>query len=521
MSRRLIKPVTMKDFRGILVDVRSWNDKKLYRVFEPFDETTKEILFYNTIKDGKNYIDADELIGEEGEIETNFRDADTNPELYDLPEDIANGVKKEQIANFLWLSSVAKERIPIGRIIKLIKAIPIKYYHLSDASTEDFSMIGYYDSEEHFIAFNVNELTTNNKEARSSRFHEFIHYIQDMLLIGKENKLDDIITEAQTESLAIERTSPKKARAVLYTKTRKPSLAVFNCSVDCYKYAVCLLRQMEAIMGRRSYDKDFASTREFPHEFIQRYGKELYTYVTIRMNALEYEKDDDLIKNRLYYLSETQDKLMKEAFRQDISRMHTLQDAKDILTRLRALELQRAEIHVRESSGEAKQLGDFAQYYDRTYKRIGHKLLKLGYSQEEIIQELESLKYEKQQFYPVISEEAFVSRLRKNIEKTMLNDFQAEQGIFFDPKKQKIVYKLNNNGDSLVGIVDRRTSRILFLKGFTSEITRFTKTNTEKPFKDEEIRDLERNDTPELILPSILQKKYLRLSRNNSFIDGK
>jgi hypothetical protein len=365
------------------------------------------------MKVGKDYIDADELIGEEGEIETSFKDIYTNPKLYNLPDHIANALKKEQIANFLWLASVAKERIPIGRIIKLIKSVSIRYYHSHDGNTEDSLMKGYYERDKHYIAFNENELATNSREAKSSRFHEFIHYIQDMLTEEKESNLDDIMSEAQAESLAVERSFPKMSRAVLYKETRKPSLAIFNFRADTYKYAVCLLRQMEIIMGRKSYDKKFASTREFPHEFIKKYGKDLYTFMTIRMNVLEYEKDDDLVKNRLYYLSETQDKLMKEAFRQDISKMHTIEDAKDILTRLRSLETQRAKINVKDNNEEITQLGDYVQYYDRTYKRIGQKLLKLGYSQEEIIHELESLKYEKQEFYPLALKESNTMRKRR------------------------------------------------------------------------------------------------------------
>lgn len=517
MSRKLIKPVTIRDFKGILVDTVNWKGRKIYRVFEPFNESTKRIMFYHTIHENGEYIDVDDWVGEEdGKIETSFKSRDSDPKLYDIPEKMADKIRREQIVNFLWLSGKAKERIPIRKIIKLIKEVPIKCYNSSEGTTEYFSMMGYYDTDEHLVAFDRNQITSNSPYARSARFHECIHYIQDMLSNGKEEITDDVFLEAQVENLSIERCLPNMARAVTYKETAKPMLAVYNCPVDCYKYALCILRQMEAIMGRKSYDKDFASTKEFPHEFIKKYGKELYTYIFVRANSLEYEISEDLNKNRGSYLSETQDKLMKEAFRQDVSRMKTIEDAKDILTRLRELEKQRIIIYIKDDE-KISELGDYVGYYNKTYKTIGQKLLSLGYSREEIITELEPLKYEEQQFYPICPVEMFVKNLRKNVESDLLKCYERKQGKVFDPDKQKIVYSVYANGDNLIGIADRKAGKLCMLRGHTDTITNFVTDRKESVFTKEDVMALESPDVSELELPEKLYKKYKRLSKKNIY----
>ena len=55
-----------------------------------------------------------------------------------------------------------------------------------------------------------------------------------------------------------------------------------------YTLPVCILRQMEAIMGRKSYEKDFVSEEEFSQDFIIKYGRELFTFIAIRMATMEY-----------------------------------------------------------------------------------------------------------------------------------------------------------------------------------------------------------------------------------------
>ena len=514
MSRKLIKPVTISDSRFIIVDSMKWHGRKIKRVFKTIDEKDDEMIMIRAVYENGRYVDLDVIEGitsEEEKDTVEFKDFSIDAELKDAPKDQADIIRREQIENFLWLNSHIKEKLPIGKIIKLLKQVPIKVYDDSQSKTKDATTIGYFDQDELFIAFANSDFTSPNRRERVSRFHEFIHYIQYMLNKEPNKILNDIFTEAQTESLAVSRDNIPRSRPMFFLNTRKPTMAIFNYPADCYIYSVSLLRQMEVIMGRKSYDKEFESDREFPNEFIKRYGKDLYTYLYAKMNALEFEKNDEVEANRGYYLSETQNKLMKEAFRQDFERMKTIEDAKSILTRLRELELQRVDIYVKEKNGEINELGHYEDYYNNIYQRIGNKLLKLGYSKEQIVSELKDYKYQEQEFNPVLPEEIFVERILKKIEKSVIKRFQKEEHQIFNPEKHKIVYAIYNNGDYVIGVSNRKNNKLLSLRYSPGVISSFDESQKFELTKDL-INYLESPDALELKLPEQLDKKYRKTS---------
>ena len=512
MSRKLIRPITIQNTRLVIVDSLNWHGRKVYRAFKTIDEKTEDLVLVRAVYEHGRYVDVDEIEGIESEDEKDkveFKNFDINPKLKKASKEQVSNLRKEQIDNFLWLNSHIKEKLPIGRIITLIKRVPIKVFDKKYADSEDATMRGYFDREETFIAFVKSELGNKDRRARISRFHEFIHYIQHMLSKNPDEILNDIMTEAQTESLAISRDEAKRSRAVIFKQTSKPTMAIFNYPADCYPFAVALLRQMEAIMGRKSYDKHFESDREFPEEFTKKYGKDLYTFIYARMNALEFEKNDEIEANKEFYFSEAQDKLMKEAFRQDYNKMKTIEDAKDILTRLRELEKQRADLYVKEGPGNIKPIGHYEEFYDSLYKRIGNRLLKLGYSKEKILTELEEFKYEPQEFYPILSEEIFVEQMTKKLEKSVIKRFQAEEQQPFNSDKHKIVYSICRNGDYAIGVSDRKSGRLISLRFVAGDISVFTGTE-DFAITQELLDQLESPEAPELRLPKRLYSKYRR-----------
>ena len=517
MSRKLIRPVTIKNARYIIVDSMNWHGRKIYRVFQTIDEKTHDMLMIHAVYENGRYIDVDEieeLAAEPEEDTVKFKDLAIDPHLRDASAEQVDILKREQIHNFLWLNSHIEEKLPIGKIIKAIKQVPIKVYDESESVSKSATTRGYFDEENMFIAFASNEINNVNRQSMVSRFHEFIHYIQHVLSKEPEKILNDVMTEAQTESLALSRDTILRARPIFFLKTRKPTMAVFNYPADCYIYAVSILRQMEAIMGRKSYDKDFASDREFPNEFIKKYGKDLYTYLYARMNALEYEENEEIDANKGYYISETQDKLMKEAFRQDFEKMKTIEDAKDILTRLRNLETERIDLYVKEENEDIVPLGHYEEYYQQLFQRIGKRLVQLGYSKDEILQHLEEYQYEEQSFHPVLPEEIFVENIRKNVEKGVIKKFQKEEHQSFNPDRHKIVYALFNNGDYLIGVGNRKNNKLISLRYCPGEITSFTESE-DFEMTQEILEYLESPNAPELKLPKQIYKKYKRLTQHN------
>lgn len=363
-----------------------------------------------------------------------------------------------------------------------------------------------------FIAYNRTDLERNTYMCKVLRFHEFIHYIQYMLN-GQKDFVNDVMSEAYTESLALRRVAPNKSTVYHLKSTRKPTLAVFNFPAESYKYSVSLLRQMEVLMGRNSFSKDFTSYKEFAGEFVKKYGEELYTYLTVRMEMLEYNTDDDFLANKPYYMSETQDKLMKEVFRRDFDKMKTIEDAKDILGRLRKLEPERVTLYEKNNDENINQLGQYEEYYDKLLSRIAHKLLKKGYTKKEIIENLEEFEYESQQGNPVCTEKEFLESLSRNAEGLIIKWFSKFQGRQFNPDTQKIVYALYSNGDKLIGIKDKKTGRLLAVKGFVEEITHFCYGKNENTFTEEDIAFLSSPDAPEFRLSKNLYLKYKRQQR--------
>ena len=356
---------------------------------------------------------------------------------------------------------------------------------------------------------------------KTLRFHEFIHYIQYMLA-GQKEFSNSIMNEAYTESLALRRCTPKKSTVYHIVGARKPTIGVFNFPAESYRYSVGLFRQMEVLMGRDSFSKDFKSYEEFASEFVNRYGEELYTYLSVRMEMIEFNRDNDFIPNKPYFLSETQDKLMKEVFRRDFEKMKTMDDAKNLLEKLRKLESERIILYEKNNDGSINQLGQYEEYYDRLLSRVAHKLLKRGYSKKEIIDSLAEYEYESQPSNPVCTEKEFLESLSRNADRLIINWFNHTQGKTFDPDRQKIVYALFSNGDKLIGISDRKTGKLLAVKGFVEEITHFCYGDSENTFLSEDVAFLESPEAPEFRLPKRMYLKYKRKASNgrrNDFSD--
>ena len=513
MSRKLIKIVRFEGEKvpGIIVDYKKYDGKKRFRVYRMFEDELLESGYTYVTKRGKEYINMiDKRKGKKipAELQEKYETSSFEYDLKPVSQEESEKIKREQIKNFRWLNSQLEEPFDLDEVINLIRKVHIKKYKNSDKNGNEGNTLGFYRKNE--IAFNDKDYLREDYVGSCLRFHEFIHYIQEKLQHKKE-KIMEVLNEAQTESLAKKVYDIQKSSLLYFTTSKRKSIAIINFpGNDTYMLPVCLLRQMEAIMGRKSYEKNFYNAKEFSQEFIKRYGSELYTFLIIRMNLLEYSggtNNDFFKQNKQYYLSETQDKLMKEAFRQDFERLTTIDDAVDMLKRLRLLENNRADIYVVGNERKIKSINHYKTYYENLYSRIGHKLLKKGYTKEEITSALEAYAYQKQEFSPLVLEEDVLGQLPSLVDFT-IECFEEKDK--FDGKNQKVSYLLRNNGDLFIGILDNK-QKLKFCKAFSGRFSDFVLEHTgeEITIIDEIIESFENGETKEFDMKFFQNEKTL------------
>ena len=393
-----------------------------------------------------------------------------------MEEKLERKIKDEQIENFIWLNSLLKNKLDMEHIRELIEKIPL-YIVDKDCKTE---FNGIYNDKERSISY-IEDIAFNDyKNSKKTRFHEFIHYIQDVLYVEQEgqNAMYSLyMKEAQTESLAKRRFDFGSVTPIPTGDTVIPTLIISNYANNkSYALDVIILRQMEAVMGEKSYEDRFDSEIEFSKQFMKKYGLALYTFLVKRMFLLEHNTDDSgrIRGYAQFELLDTQNKLMKEVFRQEFNRMNTIEDAVDMLTKLQELRRNRAEIHVKKENGKVENISSIEEYYNRLYSRIGHKLLKKGYSKEEIATALEPFKYKEMNFeinYDIGDVEDNIPYLVNRFVELL----KEENNIEFDNKMQKLEYMVTPEGDIYIGCADRESNDVIVLREYDGTFTQFDK----------------------------------------------
>ena len=469
MSRKIIKAVTLKDLSAIKVDKTKLHSKKLYRIFTKMDESLDFFIWTYMDSRGTVYYDPklDFLPIEDETSDT------PQYKLRNISKINADFIRKEQIENFKWLNEHLEKKLDIAEVEKIIQEVPIKVFELDSDKIGPEGQVRGFLHKSGYIALNLKTCMKNTPEGRTLRFHEFIHLVQDKLRI-KDESISRIINEAQTESLALRRGTENRSLYIGFLYSEKKAMARLNFDATHYTFSVCLLRQLEKILGRKSYEKDFISSRNFSEEFIKKYGMNLYTFIVARMETLDTNTDEAFLKGTPFYLEDTQNIIMKETFRQDFERMKTIDDAKEMLTRLRGLELERVDIYADDGHGAVKNYNQYESFYNRLYKKIGHRLLKLGYSKEEINNSLEDFKYKKQKFYPGYSdkeqEDMAIEMVSDLIEG--FNNFGEQK---YDSKKHTIVYLIDDKEDLYMAIRPKNCTidDKIYVKAFYGDYSRF------------------------------------------------
>ena len=459
MSRKIIKAVSINNFSGVVVDTDKWHSRKIYKVFGRLSDSLDDFRY--TTEEYKD--------GEYRKVNMNTRTAIKAPSknivltkrTRDISRAGAKFIRNEQIENFRWLNSQIEEPFDMDEVIRIIEEAPIKVFYDPNRQYGPEGKVKGYTHPDGYVAFNLLSCVKNDISSRILRFHEYIHLVQGKLQKEGET-VGEAVNEAQTESLAQRRVSPQKSTSTVFRYTNKKIMANFNFDVEHYPFTVCLLRQMEAVMGRTTYQKNFYSASEFSKEFIKRYGIDLYTFVTSRMEIMDLIVDKSFLQKQPYYIEDTQNKLLKEVFRVEFSKMKTIDDAKRVFEMFHRLELNRVDLYEKTENRQIKNINQFESFYNRAYRRIGNRLLKLGYSKQEIISELEQYSYKKQEFYPMYSQEEIAQVINENAENfiSAFND-DSEDKEKYSPKHYKITYCSANNGDKYIGIIDRRTKKLI------------------------------------------------------------
>ena len=483
-SRKAIRIIRDDGVEGVVVSYKKYKGKKRFKIYYPeYQEKNDYFPYTYVVKEGKHYkcmIDTEKGIDLPEELKEDFRGGHQEYKSSALTPEEERKIKDEQIENFTRLHKEVEGIFDLQKVIELIEKIQIRKYSHDDSVEEedDVRYMGYYGKKSSFgkcIFFNDLDIANEEHSGKALRFHEFIHYIQDELQKENSPKIMRIMDEAQTESLAQRMFENNQSSVVEYgeDRTNRKTLIHYNFPQDtAYRFPVCILRQMETIMGKRTYESSFVNRKKFSEEFINKYGKELYTFLIIRMTVLEYSADskkNNVAKNKQFYLSDTQDKLMKEVFRQDFNRMKTIEDATNLLQRLRELETSRANIYIEGNNHDVKSLNKYKEYYTKLYSRIAHKLLERGYSKEDINLALEQYAYKKQEYGPIVLESDIANQLPELAQETVESFKKKKQ---YDEKEYHIEYFLRHEGSLYIAVMNKE-GKIEIVKEFLGKATKF------------------------------------------------
>lgn len=248
----------------------------------------------------------------------------------------------------------------------------------------------------------------DSAQGKEIRRHEGIHIKTGMQIMRYNGTMSEGLLEGETENLnqdSFGNTGSFSSNRL--DEENKMRQQIFNFSHHTsYPENVCLIKQMEVALGKKSYDSVLKGDMSFERDFIKQYG--LISFIKIAAAT-------DLLKNigigandnqlfRMNLLAKAQNDLLKAVFNKDFSRVQTPQDAVELLRKLRSFDLVRMRDFKANDNKQLVEDPTYQNYYLEMHSKIKQKLMSLGYLEAQINQHLEGLEYKKQRFNPNVQE---------------------------------------------------------------------------------------------------------------------
>ena len=320
------------------------------------------------------------------------------------------------------------------------RSVPSQKVHTSGAYTPALNRIIYTDE--------VLDDWDDVYSART-RFHEAIHAHTGGALLTKYLFLTGLV-EGQTESLTEDLYGTHESHSVRKFGKKVSGEAYFNFSEEAsYRELVCIVKQMEAAIGNKSYESILNGDFSFEREFIKRYGLRNFIYLagkaeTIKCKILSSRgfKDLDL-------LADTQDKLLKMVFDKDIKDVQSIEDAENYFDKLRYFERLRAKVeYIRDDNKKYNGDAVYQEYYEQKYEEVKRALEEKGIPKEEIESRLEEYKYKPQFFLP---EAEYMNYAKAKFAQVVY--VNTKEGEYYDPTGYKLVKATRPSGRILYYVV--------------------------------------------------------------------
>lgn len=341
------------------------------------------------------------------------------------------------IEDFEDAKEILKFKFDINSIVDKIKKIKI----ISKALPLDIAGYYYHGMLKAII------LNKNNYERRSI-FHEFIHGITGKNMAKYNLKFMRGFMEGETENIVedVYGSDTSYMNSIFDDKIHGIEFN-FSDSDTAYRETVAIIKQMEYLLGEKSYDSILKGNMQFEKNFSNVYGNKLMNFLKFRTRMLVSNNNISLKKvikgwSDTEYFKDTQDIFLKKAFDLEFQKVSDVNSARLFFERLRNFETVRARIYY--DYGEIDTF--FSDYYTEKYKDCVERLEKSGISVEEISNQLEDYKYKRQNFKPMLTKEEQQELIKDELFRTCIIN-----NIKFDCNKFECKsYKVSTNTYTLV-----------------------------------------------------------------------
>lgn len=334
----------------------------------------------------------------------------------DITATVIEGEEKEKIIdeqknNFKEIKEKLNVDIDLEKINKKISKVRL----IKKEKLLGGRFSGYYNPAFNVVALeNQNDINSDNEFNKHVRLHEYIHamtgkksFLYHMgffrgLLEGETENLVENFFGSKTSCFDVKKRESEYDNGLIEIYDR--SQYNFNENTT-YKPLVSLVKQMENALGEKSHKSIINGNMEFESNFAKKYGMPLLIFMVYRTRMLKAAKNlnrifEDLqLLDEVKYFKETQDILMKKVFDKDFKNIKNIEDAKLYFQKLRNFETVRGRISTKNGYDfiyyEDK---SFEDYYNEKYVSTIETLKRNGFTEEEIQANLESYKYERQEF---------------------------------------------------------------------------------------------------------------------------
>ena len=239
-------------------------------------------------------------------------------------------------------------------------------------------------------------------ESKKIRIHEGIHTKTGKRIYRYIYAIGNRLLEAETENLAIDYLGDKvPAVRFFQDKERRKRSQAFNFPpYTSYKEGVCLLKQMEVALGKKSYNSIINGDMSFERDFIKQYGLITFIKIVASIDLMKnLDRPESLDDTKLVEtLNKTQNYLLKRVFEKDFAKVQNPLDAQALLKKLRAFDLVRARSYKENDNHQLEEDPTYSNYYIEMLGRTREKLASLGFLETQVDRYLDDLDYQKQRF---------------------------------------------------------------------------------------------------------------------------